>query len=51
MNGRQVADDLNIGYETVRNYLRRARKKTGAHSQNDLIVIYRPYDIEEETLP
>lgn len=51
MTGPQIAEDLGIGYEAVRNYMRRARKKTGLHSQGELATMVQPSEFEELTLP
>ena len=51
MTGPQIAQDLHVGYEAVRNYLRRARRKTGCHTQAQLEAFASWPIEEEETLP
>lgn len=51
MNGPEIAKDLGVGYEGIRNYLRRARRKQGVGSQRELVVCIAANDAEEETLP
>lgn len=51
MTGPEVAAELGIGYEAVRNYLRRARKKKNVHSQLELNNYIIVSDSEEDTLP
>ncbi len=53
MSAVAVARDLAIGYEGVRNYLRRIRKKLGLHSQRDIrmFMLQQFHEEEEYTLP
>ena len=53
MSLREIAADLNIGYNGIRNYVRRAFAKTGRHSQAELaeLAVFPPVPEEEWTLP
>ena len=50
-SGPEIAKDLGIGYEAVRNYMRRIRAKKQVHSQREIANLVQVTEDEEITLP
>jgi DNA-binding NarL/FixJ family response regulator len=48
MRLREIAEELHVGYQAVRNYVRRASKKKDLHSQAELAGLVEPPGWDEE---